>query len=417
MGDFFQNGLIATFHRLRERSAEELETEVLSFSRQRPIVLVLPCLYAELGRPALSRIIDELKGVSYLAEIVVSLGGADSRAFDHAREFFGALPQQTRIVWHTGPRIGEVFRLLEAENVPPGEDGKGRAVWIALGYVLGARRAQVIALHDCDIATYSRDMLARLVYPVADPDIDYEYSKGYYARLGDRLYGRATRLLVTPLVRALDKVVGGSDFLRFIDSFRYPLAGEFAMLADLGRRCRIPGDWGLELGLLAEVFRNVSVKRVCQVDLCDRYDHKHQPLGSAPDQGLRRMARDLAICIFRNVAATGVVYSDSFFRTLKSVYIRTAQDAIERYYYDAVLNGLKYDRHEEEKMVEVFIEAMLEAGASFLRNPMGAPLIPTWNRVTAAIPDIYERIVAAVEEDNAGVAPARGLPAGAESET
>jgi len=37
-------------------------------------------------------------------------------------------------------------------------------------------------------------MLARLVYPVVHPAIDFEFSKGYYARVSEKLYGRVTRL-------------------------------------------------------------------------------------------------------------------------------------------------------------------------------------------------------------------------------
>ena len=67
-------------------------------------------------------------------------------------------------------------------------------------------------------------------------------------------------------------------YLRFLDDFRYALAGEFAMTADLARVIRIPSHWGLEVGVLAEVYRNVAPLRVCQVDLTDNYEHKHQDL-------------------------------------------------------------------------------------------------------------------------------------------
>ena len=38
-----------------------------------------------------------------------------------------------------------------------------------MGYVLARDEARSIALHDCDILTYDRELLARLVYPVANP--------------------------------------------------------------------------------------------------------------------------------------------------------------------------------------------------------------------------------------------------------
>ncbi|GLY59154.1 hypothetical protein Pcaca05_00120 [Pectobacterium carotovorum subsp. carotovorum] len=42
-------------------------------------------------------------------------------------------------------------------------------VWFCVGYTLASRRSDCVALHDCDIVTYDRAMLARLLYPVANP--------------------------------------------------------------------------------------------------------------------------------------------------------------------------------------------------------------------------------------------------------
>ena len=116
--------------------------------------------------------------------------------------------------------------------------------------------------------------------PIASPNMDYEFCKGYYARVTDRMHGRVTRLFVTPLIRSLVKLYGSLPLLVYLDSFRYPLAGEFSMIADLARINRIPGDWGLEVETLAEIYRNCSSKRICQVELCETYEHKHQPLSA-----------------------------------------------------------------------------------------------------------------------------------------
>src|SRR3970282_696601 len=142
----------------------------------------------------------------------------------------------------------------------------------------------------------------------------------------DRLHGRATRLLVTPLIRALQRMVGHQPFLTFLDSFRYPLAGEFAMIADLARINRIPSDWGLEVGVLAQVYRNCAVGRVCQVDLADTYDHKHQDLSAAdPTKGRTRMAVAVTKSILRTLAEEATVLSDGLLKTLPITYIRTAR--------------------------------------------------------------------------------------------
>jgi glucosyl-3-phosphoglycerate synthase len=236
---------------------------------------------------------------------------------------------------------------------------------------------------------------------VANPNINFEFCKGFYARVTDRMHGRVTRLLVTPLIRSLQKILGPLPLLAFLDSFRYPLAGEFAMMADLARSNRIPGDWGLEIGVLAEIFRNCAVKRVCQSELCTNYDHKHQALSpDNPGQGLMKMAIDIAKTLFRTLSAEGAIFSSGVFRTLETIYIRTAEDTITRYHADALIDGLGFDRHEEEVAVETFSKSIRIAAETFMEDPLGQPLIPNWNRVIAALPEFLDELRDAVEADN-----------------
>lgn len=402
MADFYQNGIITNFHNLTRRPVDELERELTLFSRQRPMSLVLPSLFSELEGPALANIIDELIKVPYLSEIVIGLDRADAKQFEHAKAFFARLPQHHRILWHDGPRLRAVDKLLQEEGLAPTEMGKGRNVWYCYGYILASGKASSVALHDCDIITYQREMLARLFYPVANPNFNYEFCKGYYARTADdRLHGRVSRLLVTPLLRALKKIFGHVEYLEYLDSYRYPLAGEFSMRADVFNDIRIPSDWGLEIGVLSEVKRNYANNRLCQVDIADRYDHKHQPLSKEnSDAGLSKMCADISKAIFRKLATNGTVFNLETFRTIKATYYRIALDFIETYYNDAVMNGLHVDRHTEEQAVELFAQNIMNAGHHFLDNPMETPFIPSWNRVVSAIPDILERLYDAVEQDN-----------------
>jgi len=401
MTDFHQTGLVVTLHRLVPGGLERLERELILYSKQRPIALVLPALYSEFEGPAMPRIIEELRHVPYLRQVVVTLSQATPEQYARARQMMADLPQEVTFIWNNGPRLEQLYEKLRGNGLPIGEDGKGRSCWMAYGYVLASGQSDVIVLHDCDILTYTREMLARLCYPVANPNIDFEFCKGYYARVTDRLHGRVTRLFITPLVRTLRKIFGPLPFLEFLDSFRYPLAGEFAMMADLARINRIPGDWGLEVGVLAEIYRNRAVRRICQVELCDTYEHKHQALSpNDPTRGLMKMAIDIAKTLFRTLSAEGVVFTSGVFRTLRSTYIRTAEDMISRYHADALINGLFFDRHEEEVTVEAFARALHLAADAFMEDPLGVPLIPNWNRVTAALPDIFEELLHVVQEDN-----------------
>jgi glucosyl-3-phosphoglycerate synthase len=312
------------------------------------------------------------------------------------------LKPEVRFLWINGERIQKLFQELCDNNMPLAVDGKGRSCWMAYGYLLATGKSEVVALHDCDILTYDRELLARLIYPIANPNINFEFCKGYYARVTDRMHGRVTRLLVTPLLRTLSRILGTQPLLTFLDSFRYPLAGEFAMRLDLARVNRIPADWGLEIGVLAEVYRNCATNRVCQSEICDFYEHKHQPLSQGdPSTGLMKMAVDITKILFRTLSADGIVFNLGVFRSLESAYIRTAEDTITRYNADALIDGLHFDRHEEEAAVSAFARAIRLAGDSFMEDPLGQPLIPNWNRITSALPDFLPRLQEAVELDNA----------------
>lgn len=402
MGDFYQNGIITTLHNLCDRPIEALEKELMGFSRARPMVLVLPSLFSELEMPALKNIVKELSKVPYLEQIVIGLDQANEEQYRYALDYFAELPQSVRVLWNDGPRLRAIDAQLAEQGLAPTEMGKGRNVWYCFGYVLAAGVGKAVALHDCDITTYSRDMVARLIYPVANPQFNYMFCKGFYARVTDtNMNGRVTRLLVTPLIRALKKVCGPSDFLDYLDSYRYPLAGEFSFQTDVITDLRIPSDWGLEIGVLSEMKRNYATNRLCQVDIADRYDHKHQPL-SADDasKGLAKMSTDISKALFRKLATHGEIFSNEKFRTIKATYYRIALDFIETYHNDAIINGLQFDRHGEEKAVELFAQHVMTAGAYFLDNPMDTPFIPSWNRVSSALPNIMTALKDAVDQDN-----------------
>lgn len=401
MADFHQNGNITTLHNLRTRSVDELNYELSTFAQTRKISLILPSLYSELQGPALENILDELAKVPYLHRIIIGLDRATEDEFRHARAFFSRLPQEHIVIWNDSPRMKELGARLEGMGLAPSEPGKGKNVWSCLGYLIGCADSAVMAIHDCDILTYNNEMLARLVYPVAHPGFSYQVAKGFYPRVGEgKLNGRVTRLLVSPLLIALKRVVGDRDYLDYLRSFRYPLSGEFAMRTGILPDLRIPSDWGLEIGVLSEAWRNLAPKAVCQVEIADIYDHKHQDL--SPEDagaGLSRMSTDICKAIFRKLAADGTVFTPNVFRTLKATYYRSALDLLEGYYNDAKMNGLAFDRHSEEKSIELFAENIIRAGNIFLENPHETPFIPTWNRVHAADPGFVADLRAAAAAD------------------
>jgi len=393
--------MITTLQKLKDRPVAAIEEELRIIARRRNMTLLLPALYSEFETPAIPKIINELKKVNYLYQIVLSLDRADREQFQRVREIMAALPTATRVVWHDGPRMQKLYRVLRENDFTLDMPGKGRSVWMTMGYILSDRSVYAIALHDSDIVNYEREILARLLYPVAHPAISLEFSKGYYARVTDRLYGRVVRLFYTPLIRTLRRVLGFNPFLSYLDNFRYALSGEFALISSLARDLRISPTWGLEVSLLSEVYQRTSVNRICQVEVIESYEHKHQLLDKEkPDQGLIRMANEIAQTLFRVLSQDGVVMSEAFYRTLLTAYIQESRIAIEKYHALTLLNGIHYDRHSEIEAVEAFVGSLRTAIDEFISDPVGVPMLPAWVRVEAAVPDFSDRLQEAVEADN-----------------
>ncbi|MBN8290731.1 glycosyl transferase [Rhodobacter sp. NTK016B] len=411
MADFHQNGNIAQFHNLRTRSLDELEYRLATFAQTRKISLILPSLFTELEGPALQNILDELSKVKYLHRIIIGLDAASEEQFRHARQFFARLPQNHVVIWNDGPRMKALMERLEPHGLGPIEPGKGRNVWTCIGYLIACADSAVMAIHDCDIVTYKREMLSRLVFPVAHPAFPYQMSKGFYPRIGNnRLGGRVTRNLVSPLLISLKKVLGDSEYIDYLRAFRYPLSGEFAMRTASLPDLRMPSDWGLEIGVLSEAWRNLGPRAVCQVEIADVYDHKHQDLSAADSvTGLNRMSLDICKAIFRKLAADGKVLSPNIFRTLKATYYRRALDLLETYSHDAQMNGLDFDRPAEERSIQLFAENIVQAGQIFLENPQELPFIPNWNLVHAADPAFLSDFRTAVAADMADSEPDRAV--------
>ncbi len=399
MADFFQTGPVTTLHNLNRVDTLRLEQEMEALASAAPIGLALPALFSEFEHPAMRGIVAQLRRHRYLRRIVVALGRADAAQYRTARSFFEGMETPVTFLQVDHERIVRLFGLLEENGLAICGAGKGRTCWLAAGYLLARGDTDVIAFHDCDIRNYDRGLLARLCYPLTHPGLGFEYAKGYYARVSDQFHGRVTRLFFTPLVRALRALAPGEPYVEYLDSFRYALSGEFAMRAPLARQCRIQADWGLEIGMLAEAFDYCGPSRICQVDIADNYEHKHQQL-SADDAsgGLRRMSLDIAQGVLRSAAAHGLRLGPSELRSLQSRYLQFSREAVRGYEADAVCNGLSYNRHAEETAVQAFSRSLGEATAAVCDQPLNGVQLPSWSRVLSAVPEFFELLLDAVAE-------------------
>ena len=84
MGDFAQNGSVATLHNFGTRTLEQVEDDLKLFSGYRPMELILPSLYSELEGRALKDIVRHLSQVKYLNHVIIGLDKADREQYEHA---------------------------------------------------------------------------------------------------------------------------------------------------------------------------------------------------------------------------------------------------------------------------------------------------------------------------------------------
>jgi glucosyl-3-phosphoglycerate synthase len=119
------------------------------------------------------------------------------------------------------------------------------------------------------------------------------------------------------------------------------------------------------------------------------------------------MARDVVKHLFRTLAAAGVQLNEGVLRSLQAAYQREAEDAVADSYAVAAINGLVFDRHQEEQNVGVFTRALRSSIDEFLADPLGVPLVPNWARVWAGVPDAGQRLMAAVKEGQGDLSLAR----------
>lgn len=407
MPDFAQRGPITTLHDLSTVGPKQLEATLRDAVDKYPIGLVLPITASDMRAKPFTRIAEKLAEADYIHTSVFVLNRTESA--DDYREMarlIAPLGDRAQILWTDGPRGMDALGDLMSAGFDVSQPGKGRAVWFAFGYLLADPSLKAFVLQDGDIVNYDNEMLVRLCLPMAHPGMDFDFCKAFYARCSTKMHGRVVRLLVTPFLRALISVMGNEPYLVFLRSFRYPLAGEFAVTSTLARSNRIPCDWGLEVGTLSEVFRNTSPKRVCQVDIARNYDHKHQPMSvEDPNSGLMKMASDILKNMIRTLASRGTVFGKGHFISLRSAYMRLAQDAIRQYHADSLMNGLDYDRHSEEQAIEAFAELVTQTGDAVYDDPSGEPSLPTWTRVATAYPDFPQRLRQIAADDKAEYLP------------
>ena len=357
--------------------------------KQFPSGLIIPIIGNDIKSPSLPKMIQEINQCQYLTKVIIALS-ADDKEYEEAMRVSRSFKVPCQVAWCNKPEVTTILEELKHKGLDVTNlSGKGKDVWIAIG--IASLDLFAFALHDADIVTYDKMVPTKLLYPIIEPRLDFFFSKGYYARINfekRKLYGRINRLFIGPILEVLQEKLQYSKFLTYLQSFSYPLAGELAMYSDLATHLRIPNNWGLELGLLAELYRNAAYRRICEVDL-GFYDHRHKQVG---ENSLLKTAEESFGTLLRTLTEMeNIEVSEPFLTSLQVAYRRLAQDKIRQYHAEAICNNFDFNRHEEEVDVDLLCNIVTSGGKKYLQDPIRAQL-PDWLRTISAMPDIRERL-------------------------
>ncbi len=129
----YKQELISTIHDLG-CDLDALEAKMIELTSETQTAILIPALYEEIERPALTIIKKHLQQCQFVQTIVVCVYADTKEQYKKVVEFFKPLPQQTFILWENGKRVTDVLEGLRARDLDlMGYRGKGRAVWLGLG--------------------------------------------------------------------------------------------------------------------------------------------------------------------------------------------------------------------------------------------------------------------------------------------
>lgn len=226
-----------------------------------------------------------------VGEIVSRLGSLrDAGAIDEIVVVDAASPDGTATVAErAGARVVQEGELMPAFGPVL---GKGDAMWRALSVLSG----ELVVYLDADSAGFSEHFAVGLLGPlVCEPDI--QFVKAFYRRPfqhGGMSVpeggGRVNHLTARPALRLFYPQLAG---------VRQPLAGEVAARRELLQRIPFVTGYGVEVAMLIDVWREVGLDGMAQVDL-EEHRNRHQPL-----QALSKMADTVLSTVAARVAAEG----------------------------------------------------------------------------------------------------------------
>lgn len=182
----------------------------------------------------------------------------DSNSSDNTRAIATAMGIPVHIHQQLLPRLGA-------------RRGKGEALWKSLLVT----RGDIVAWIDTDIVNIHPRFVYGILGPLlANPAI--HFVKGFYRRpisVDGTLQeggGRVTELMARPLINL---------FYPELSGVLQPLSGEYAGRRSALEAVRFYSGYGVETGLLIDIFERYGLSALAQVDLRERIHH-NQPLGA-----------------------------------------------------------------------------------------------------------------------------------------
>jgi glucosyl-3-phosphoglycerate synthase len=238
-----------TFHADEFKQLDEL----IELKRQQGVTisLALPALNEEetVGKVIRTMKKELMEKIPLLDEIVL----IDSNSADRTRE----------VATEEGIPVYIHQHLLE--RLKPRE-GKGEALWKSLLVT----RGDIIVWIDTDIV----NIHPRFVYGILGPMLinpQIQFVKGFYRRplkVGRKMQagggGRVTELTARPLLNL---------FYPELSGVVQPLSGEYAGRREALERAIFFSGYGVETGLLIDIYERYGLNAIAQVDLLERIHH------------------------------------------------------------------------------------------------------------------------------------------------
>ena len=219
------------------------------------VSVVLPALNEEktIGT-IVSYIKEHFTGETPLVDEIIVIDGNSSDGTVQIAKSSGALVYN----------INEIVSNVQAQ-------GKGAALWKSQFITKG----DILLFIDSDILDFDKRFISGLLGPLLI-DEEVMFAKAFYKRpfyIGSERYenfgGRVTEILVRPFLSVMSPELA---------EVNQPLAGEYAIRRAVADQLSFWSGYGVEIGLLLDIFTTYGLQSIAQVDMEDRHHRNRNVL-------------------------------------------------------------------------------------------------------------------------------------------